>query len=485
MSRPLTVAAILLTMFLSAMEATVVSTAMPTVIAELSGIELYGWVGAIYMLATTVTIPIWGKLSDVLGRKPVLLAGLFVFLAGSMGSGVSRSMAMLIVMRAVQGAGAGALQPVALTIIGDLFTIEERGRIQGLFGAVWGIAGMVGPLVGGLIVGAVSWRWVFFLNLPFGLLSGALLLAFYRENRKGDRGALSRIDLPGALLLSGGVLSLLLGVGGRAWQVTLPLSLALLGGFLFVERRAADPLLPLPLLMRPLIGIASLLGALMGCVMMGALMYLPLYVQAVLHGSPTAAGTSVAPMLVGWPLASALSGRLLGKRVGYRPLVRAGALMIAASTMMLVPALAWGPGALRAVSFFLGVGMGLANTVLIISVQESVAHGERGVATATTMFSRTIGGAIAVGALGALLGALLLGKVPPHVLDELLGPEHGRGLSTELLAAYESAIGQAMHPVFWVTAGLGLLTLVASMAFPDARPAKREPVAASPEHRTG
>ncbi len=468
MNRPLTVAAILLSMFLSAMEATVVSTAMPTVIAELHGIELYGWVGAIYMLATTVTIPLWGKLADVAGRRPAMLAGIALFLVGSMASGLSRSMTTLVLMRAVQGLGAGSLQTVSLTIIGDLFTVQERAKIQGVFGAVWGVAGMIGPLVGGLIVTHASWRWVFYLNLPFGLLSAALLVMFYREAQTRRPGALSRVDWAGAALLSTAIVSLLLGVGGRAWQLTIPLALALGVAFVLVERRAVDPLLPLGLLMRPVIRASAALGALMGAVMMGTLMYVPLYVQAVERGTPTAAGSSIASMLVGWPIASAVSGRLIA-RLGYRPLVLAGTTAIAVGAAALSIFLGSGAVALTAVSFVLGVGMGLANTSLLIAVQESVTRAERGVATATAMFSRTIGGALSVGALGGLLGAQLSGKVPPSVLDALVS--HGHGASTSAHdAAYEAVIGAAMRPMFYVVTALGVVSFAAGIAFPRVRP---------------
>jgi MFS family permease len=189
MRRGPVVAAIVLSMFMSAMEATVVATAMPTVVADLHGIELYGWVTAIYMLASTVTIPLWGKLADLRGRRPVMLAGMALFLVGSVLSGAAGGMVALIAFRGIQGAGAGALQPVALTIIGDLFTIEERGRMQGIFGAVWGLAAISGPLLGGLIVHTLGWRWVFFVNVPFGLLSAAMLVTFYRDpERSGAPG---------------------------------------------------------------------------------------------------------------------------------------------------------------------------------------------------------------------------------------------------------------------------------------------------------
>ena len=479
-SRPLTVAAILLAMFLSAMEATVVATAMPRVIGDLRGLELYGWVGAIYMLAVTVTIPVWGKLADVLGRKPVMLAGLVLFLSGSLGCGEARSMEMLIGMRALQGVGAGALQPIALTIVGDIFTVEERARIQGVFGAVWGFSGMVGPLLGGFIVDALSWRWVFFINLPFGLLSAILLWLFYVEEREPG-GARKPIDFAGASLLSLGVLSLLMGVGGRYPFFTLPVAALSLVAFIAVEKRAVDPLLPLTMLSKPVIRVASLLGSLMGSTMMATIMYTPLFVQAVLRGTPTEAGSSVAPMLVGWPIASALSGRLLPK-VGYRPLVRGGLTLLAIGCVALYFTNGMGAKVLAPVTFLIGTGMGTANTALLISVQESVTHRERGVATASTMFFRNIGGALTVGALGALIAALLHGKLPEHTLDDLLGPEHGGNIAPALLAEYERFIAAAMKPVFQVIAALGVTTFVAGLMFPDVKMSKasQEKTAASP-----
>ncbi len=390
-SRPLTVAAILLAMFMSAMEATVVATAMPTVVADLHGIELYGWVGAIYMLAVTVTIPTWGKLADVLGRKPVLLAGLGLFLAGSMGSGAATSMQMLIVMRFFQGLGAGAMQPITLTIVGDIFTIEERARIQGIFGAVWGFSAMVGPLAGGLIVSALSWRWVFFINVPFGVLSAVILVFFYVEGAGATWKAPHKpIDFLGAVLLSIAIIALLLGVGGHAPLVSLPAAAIATFAFIAVERRAPDPILPIAVLRRPVIRIGSIIGGLMGMSMMGILMYTPLYVQGALGASPTEGGTSVAPMLLGWPIASAVSGRLL-PRTGFRPLVRIGLVCVALGMIAIYASLDRGLWPLRIGAFLMGTGMGLANTAVIIAVQESVGHRERGVATASTMFSRSIG----------------------------------------------------------------------------------------------
>ena len=206
-NRPLTVAALLLALFMAAMEMTVVSTAMPTVVADLGGALHYAWVFTAYMLASTVTVPFYGKLADIYGRKPVMLVSLALFLFGSMASGQARTMEQLIVFRAIQGVGAGGMQPVAITIVGDIFKLEERARMQGVFGAVWGIAGLVGPLAGGLIVALLSWRWVFYVNVPFGLLSAVLLVVALHESIEKKKPSL---DVLGALTLGGSVIALLL-----------------------------------------------------------------------------------------------------------------------------------------------------------------------------------------------------------------------------------------------------------------------------------
>jgi EmrB/QacA subfamily drug resistance transporter len=464
--RPLAVVAILLAMAMAALEATVVATAMPTVVGDLGGLELYGWVGAVYMLGTTVTIPLYGKLADLYGRKPIFFLGLALFQAGSMASGMSRSMTQLIAFRALQGVGAGGLQPVALTIIGDLFTIEERARIQGLFGAVWGVAGMAGPLVGGLIVRALSWRWVFYINVPLGLLSGVMLQAFFHERVARRNRAL---DLSGAGLLAATILSLLLGASGVRPLLTLAAAGLMFAAFLWVEARAPEPIIPMSLMRRPIIAASSIAAALLGGLMMATVIYVPLYVQAVLGGTPTEAGTTVAPMLVGWPLASALSGRLLTK-VGMRPLVRAGTAIAAVAST----AVAWllDPNAslfaLRSAMFVFGVGLGIANTALLIAVQQAVTWEQRGVATASSMFFRTIGGALAVGALGAVLAheVSLGAEAPTSLVNQLLGPEHGRGIDPALLRPLAAAIDHALRVVFMALAGVGAAGALSGIAFP-------------------
>lgn len=464
--RRLVTAAILLSMFMSAMEATVVATAMPTVVADLRGIELYGWVGSLYMLAMAATIPLWGRAADLWGRRPVLLLGLALFALGSVACGTAGSMAALIAFRAIQGVGAGAMQPVSLTLVGDLYTLEERSRIQGVFGAVWGLAGMAGPLLGGLIVRALSWRWVFFVNVPFGVVSGALLVLFLKEPaREGGRPV--RLDLAGAALLVASVVSLLVGVGGRAPLVTLPFALAAAAAFVWNERRAPDAILPPSLFGDPVVAVASVANVLMGSVMMTSLIYLPLYAQGLLGATPTEAGAAVAPMLIGWPLASALSGRVL-TRVGFRTLVRVGLLVVGASTLALRLTLGAGghATALKLVMFAFGAGMGFANTALMIAVQESVSWERRGIATASTVFFRTIGGTVSVGAFGALLSWRLAGRVPEGILRELLGAGHGRSLGAAVLHRVSGDLGAAILSVFTGVAALGLVAASAGLAFP-------------------
>lgn len=480
--RPLTVAAILLSMFMAAMEGTVVATAMPTLVAELHGLELYGWVGATYMLASTVTIPLWGKLSDMRGRKPVMLQGLVIFLVASVACGMSTSMEMLIIARGLQGIGAGALQPIAMTMVGDLFTVQERSRIQGMFGAVWGFAAMVGPLIGGFLVRYLSWRWIFHINIPIGLLSGALLVAFYRDPPATTRpGAL---DVPGAVLMMMGVLSLLLGVGGWIPAISLPASGLLLLAFVWVEARAQEPILPLSMFTIRSMASATACNLLTGCVMMGVLMYTPLYVQAVLQTTPTAAGASIAPMLLAWPIASALGGRVL-PRFGYRPLVRIGLTVVSIATVALwwevrrSPSLA----GIQVAMFALGLGMGFANIALLIAVQESVDFRRRGVATATTMFFRNVGGTVATGALGVLVAHAVRDEISAPLLAELLGPTHGKLLAPDVLARSAGAMQQGMLPVFASVAVMGVLVLISGWTFPHVGLDMSRPRASHPTKR--
>jgi len=286
----------MLSMAMAAMEMTIVSTAMPTIIGELGGLHLYAWVTASYLLTSTVTVPLYGKLSDVVGRKPVLLGGISLFLVGSIACALSGSVPVLIAARALQGLGAGAMQPMSLTIVGDLFDIRERARVQPWFGAVWGIAGLAGPLLGGLIVKHLSWPFVFWINLPFGVAAMAVLSFAFREEVK--RRAV-KVDFLGAALLAAAVVSLLVAVEGVRTGPLLALSLVTAVLFVVVERRAPEPVVPLDLFTTRVLGLGNLLAAILGGIMIGLATYVPLFVQGVAHGSPTEAGGAITPMVVG------------------------------------------------------------------------------------------------------------------------------------------------------------------------------------------
>lgn len=471
LNRRLTVTALLLSMFMGAMEATVVGTAMPTVIADLGGLALYGWVGSAYLLASTVSVPVYGKLADVYGRKPVLLVGIALFLLGSIASGGAPTIVALILARAVQGLGAGAMQPIAVTVVGDLFAVGERGRVQGLIGAVWGSAAVAGPLVGGLIVQSLSWRWVFWINVPFGFASAAILWRWYAEDPRPSRAL--PLDWLGALLLSLSALALLLGAAGEQPALTLPLGALLALWVVWQGRRAADPVFPLALLTRRPIAVAAQSSLLLGATMMGTLMFVPLYVQGVLGRGPAEAGATAAPMLLGWPIASTLTSRML-VRVGFRSPVWLGSVLCAVSLC----AFAWllQPGAsmpaLQSAMFVYGLGMGLVNTTLLIAVQSSVGWEQRGVATATTMFSRSIGGALGVGAFGTVLAARLGAVLPPDSVRAIIDPERRRALAGG--AQLARALASGLAPIFWATAALALLNVLVVAFYPRAAPLPAE-----------
>jgi EmrB/QacA subfamily drug resistance transporter len=465
--RPLTTLALALSLFMAALEMTVVSTAMPTVVSDLGGLQSYAWVFTVYMLSSTITVPIYGKLADIYGRKPILLFGICLFLVGSIASGLSTSMNMLIAFRTLQGLGAGAMQTIALTIVGDLYTVEQRAKVQGAFSGVWGLAGLLGPLTGGLIVKYLTWHWVFFINVPVGLGALGLLLAFFHEQvqRKPQK-----LDFAGAALLSMGVVALLIGVQGIGQNLwALPVAAVLLVAFVLVELKAPAPIIPMSIFKIPAIAISSAAGALFSAAMFGATTYVPLYVQGVLGGSPTLAGGMITPMIVGWPLASLFAGKLLLK-TGYRPLIVGGLGLSVMGTALL--ALLFKPGASLlvpevAMGLF-GIGLGFTAPALLIAVQTSVGWELRGVATASNMFFRTIGGALGVGLMGGVLVSQLLKdpRIPITAANELLGPEHGQGLPPELLKTLSGALGSGLAINFWIICAATVAAFAAGLFFP-------------------
>ncbi|WP_141736761.1 MDR family MFS transporter [Oligoflexus tunisiensis] len=458
--------ALLLAMFLASMEMTAVSTAMPTVVGDLGGIQYYAWVFSAYMLTSTVTVPIFGKLSDLYGRKPVILFGIVLFLVGSVLCGLSSSIIQLIVFRGLQGFGAGALQPIALTIVGDLYSLEERGRVQAAFSAVWGIAGIIGPLMGGLIVKYLNWQWVFYINLPFGIAALVVLMLAFHEQVENRR---RHLDFAGAAVLTIAVLSLLLAANGEYPLLLGITGIALLFLFVFIEQRSPEPLLPIDLFSTRLMAVSSLAGALLGAAMFSVLTYLPLFVQGVMAGSPTEAGFTLTPMIVGWPLAAAISGRFIA-RISFRSFVLAGSFLIlgSAAGLALVVQSKAGYGMIYAAMLAFGIGLGLANTALVIAVQTHVEWKLRGVATASTMFFRTIGGTLAVGLLGGILMQFLTDQahISAETASALLSPHGGQSLSQELLREAASALGQSLVPVFWIIFSFTVILIFVALKFP-------------------
>ncbi|MFO0593572.1 MAG: MFS transporter, partial [Polyangiaceae bacterium] len=426
------------------------------------------WVTNAYLVASSVSVPLYGKLADIYGRKPVLLLGIALFLLGSGLSGAATTMPALIAFRLLQGLGAGSMQPIAMTVVGDIFDLQTRSKIQGLFGAAWGFFGLLGPLLGGFIVAHVSWRWVFYMNLPFGVASAALIMTSLHERiEKRERS----IDWTGASLLAGGFGALLVAANRPGPTVLVPAlatSIALLIAFVIVERRAKEPVLSFELFTRPVLAVSSPVGAIIGGSMLGILTYVPLYAQAMLRSTPTEAGSAIGTMMIGWPIASAVGGRLLPK-LGFRPLIRVGLGMTALTGLALgvfgTHESLW---ALRLTTLGFGAGMGFANTALVIAVQTSVPWHERGVATASTMFFRTIGGALAVGVMGGVINAALAAdpSIPDAAKSQILTREGMKQIDPAVLSRLGGALGGALTTCFWIIAGMSVTAFLVSLFFP-------------------
>ncbi len=411
--------AVMLAIFLAAIESTVVALAMPKVVAILGGIRFYSWVFSGYLLTQTVTMPLWGRFSDIYGRRPVFLLGLATFLVGSALSGTAQDMGQLIVFRMIQGLGAGSLMTLGYTIIGEVFGLERRAKLQGYLSGVWGVASMVGPPVGGLLTDHASWRWVFFMNLPFGLVAMVLVATALRHEPRPSRRA--RIDWRGVACFTTGIALVMLALveAGReaAWTgagVLAPLAAgaAALVAFVAVERRAAEPIVPLRLFASRMVVAAVLTRSFAAMAMFGALAFVPLFVQNVTGASATRSGAVLAPFVLGWVAFSATSARLV-LRVGYRRVVMAGVVCLTASFVLLTR---WDAGlglvaAMRDV-LLAGIGMGLVIVPMLIAVQSAVPRSELGIATSVIQFFMSVGGAVGVSVMGTVMAQRLAEGLP-------------------------------------------------------------------------
>jgi EmrB/QacA subfamily drug resistance transporter len=469
-NRRFVVLALLCAVFLAAMEATAVATVMPTIIGDLGGLHQYAWVFTAYMMSSTVTVPIYGKLADLFGRKPVLQFGILIFLAGSLLSALSRTMTQLVVFRAIQGLGAGAIQPMGLTITGDIFKIEERARVTAVFGTVWGVAGVLGPVIGGLIVKTLGWPWIFYVNIPFGIASTLIIQRALQEKIEPRK---LRLDWAGALFLSATIIFTLLAVNFTDDTILfVPASTLCFVAFLLAEQRAEEPMVPLDLFSSPLISNASLVSVMLGGAMLSFVTFLPLYVEGVRRMGVLAAGMSIIPMGVGWPIASSLSARLLPK-LGFRALLRTGLLLVVAgcSTVAFAAYFALPFAWLTLGMALLGLGMGFSNIPLLFSVQTAVPWNRRGTATASTLFFRTIGGTIAVGVMGAVLAKALHRDpgLPYGLANELIGPTHGERVPHELLERLSAVMDWGLYRIFFCSTGIALSALAFGLFFPEIR----------------
>ncbi len=478
-------------MFIAALEATVVGTAMPTVIASLGGLNHYSWVFSAYLVTSTVTVPVWGKLSDLYGRRLLYQIGIGVFLLGTLLSGFSNSMSQLIVFRAVQGLGAGALIPLGMTIIGDIFTLEERAKMQAYFSGVWGLSSVIGPIVGGFITDQISWRWVFWINLPVGVVA-ALIIGFALKEPKLDKKP--TIDYAGATLLMVAISLLMLAmVEGGASLATLfsPENLLILSAaaillalFVWVEKRAADPIIPFELFRNRTVSVSVAAGFLAGVAMFGAISFIPLFAQGALGATATEAGSLLTPLMLSWVSMSVVGGRIL-LRVGYRNISIAGFIILTVGFIFLAlfqrdTPMFW----LYFDLVLIGAGLGLTMLTLLIAVQQAVERTKLGVATSLNQFSRAIGGAFGV----AIMGAFLTAGLAAQLLDAatsgrtaltveqaaafaanpnaLIDPQAKSAIAPEILEILQQAMAMSIHRVFWIGAILSALALLVIFLLP-------------------
>ncbi|MFW0871521.1 MDR family MFS transporter [Rhodococcoides corynebacterioides] len=450
-------AALMLCNFLVALDTTIIATSVLTIVGELGGFGQFPWLFSVYLLAQAVTVPLYGKLADLFGRKRLVLFGIGVFLVGSILCGLAWSMPSLIVFRAIQGIGAGAVQPMVQTIAGDIYTVRERAKAQGYLASVWAVASLAGPSLGGLFSEFLSWRWIFFVNVPLCIVAAVVLARRFDETARPR--VAHRIDYTGAALLTVGAGAIVLGLleGGRSWAWTSGTSVAVFGlgvvmlaAFVAVERRAPSPVLPLWVLTRRVLLATSAVAAVIGSVVLVITTYVPTLVQGVLGLGALAGGFTLAPLMLAWPAMSSQSGRVY-LRIGFRRTSVIGASVVAVGSVL---TLRWSESSsvweVAAGCLVLGTGMGLVASPALIAAQSSVGYAERGVVTSTNTFARNIGSAVGIAVCGAIVNATVGDDPRPDVLAD------------------------GLHLVFWTVVGGAVLLLVAASAMPGGRVASPE-----------
>ncbi|MFG2211829.1 MFS transporter [Streptomyces sp. NPDC048638] len=475
----------MLAMALAALDSTIIATAIPQIVGELGGFAVFSWLFSGYLLAVTVTLPVYGKLSDTFGRRPILIAGIVLFLVGSLACAGAWDMASLIAFRVLQGLGGGALQGTVQTIAADLYPMKERPRIQARLSSVWAVSSVAGPALGGLLAAYAGWRWIFLVNVPVGLLALWLIIRHFTEDREPARPAGTarrpRVDWPGALAIfaCGGLLLTALVQGGVAWPWGSAPSLLLFGGAavcavatVSIERRAAEPIIPGWVWRRRTISAVNLsLGAL-GLLMVAPTVFLPTYAQAVLGLGPTAAGFVLSVMTLSWPVSAALSSRLYN-RIGIRNCalvgIGAAALFLLAFPLLPYPGAAWQPAMIM---LALGAALGLFQLPLIIGVQSSVGYAERGTATASILFCRQVGQSLGAALFGAVANATLADRlahapteIRPGLPDDLDAVshalQHAGALTARATDYLRRAVDTTVDHVYLGAAAAAVLALLA------------------------
>ena len=476
--RPFVLASVMAAMFMIAVEATIVSTAMPQIVGQLGGLTLYAWVFSAFLLAQTATTVVFGKLADLYGRRPVMLVGIAIFLVGSLLCGFATSMVALIIFRLVQGIGAGAIQPIGLTVVGDLYSVQERGKIQGYLASVWGISSVLGPLAGGLIISQLSWAWIFWINIPVGLFAAVGFTVFLRENVSAER---RRVDVAGALLFTVSVTALMLALteAGDAGLGTVVLALVVFAGsavlFIWQEARAPDPMLDIRLWSLRPVATSNLATLLSGMVMIGLTTFLPIYVQAVLGRSPLVAGFALTMMVLGWPIGATVSARNFA-RFGLRNTLLAGAALLPVGAVAF-PLLSPGASPILAGvgSAVVGLGMGVFSTAAIVIVQESVGWTQRGAATAANVFSHNLGSTLGAAALGLVLNLSLRHAGPNgeaveaeriRALLDHPAPDGSGSVAAAADPVMQAALAHGLHLTFWAVFVISALTLLLATLVP-------------------